>query len=147
MHLRGERNPAALAHLLPEQDLLRLSSASNLPNDISSGSAELIAHQFKEGQLDSIRLARLESTLVDISNWQGGMERIANTPLPNPYTYFPRIFSTLFCVIMPLSLVPSPGWFTPHRFHSGRLHAVGNGAHRHRSSNALWKQSTQHSHG
>lgn len=41
------------------------------------------------------------------------MERIANTPLPYPYVYFPRLFSTLFCVIMPLSLVPSLGWFTP----------------------------------
>lgn len=113
MHLRGERNASALAPLLLEQDIQRLNSASNLPNDILSGSAELIAQQFKEGHLDSIRLARLESTLVDISNWQGGMERIANTPLPYPYTYFPRIFSTLFCVIMPLSLVPSLGWFTP----------------------------------
>lgn len=113
MHLRGERNTLALTPLLPEEELRLLGTASNVPNDILSGSAEIIAHQFKQGHLDSIRLARLESTLVDISNWQGGMERIANTPLPYPYTYFPRIFSALFCVIMPLSLVPSLGWFTP----------------------------------
>ncbi|MBF8778156.1 bestrophin family protein [Pseudomonas fulva] len=113
MHLRGQKDITALATVLSEQQLRQLAGASNLPNDILSGSAELIAHQFKQGRLDSIRLARLESTLVDISNWQGGMERIANTPLPYPYVYFPRLFSTLFCVIMPLSLVPSLGWFTP----------------------------------
>ena len=113
MHLRGQKNVAALAPLLHDQDLDRLAATHNLPNDILSGSAELIAAQFKLGHLDSIRLARLESTLVDISNWQGGMERIANTPLPYPYTYFPRLFSALFCVIMPLSLVPTLGWFTP----------------------------------
>ncbi|MEZ1423843.1 bestrophin family protein [Pseudomonas monteilii] len=113
MQLKGKRDTSPLAPLLTNHDLQLLTTASNLPNDILSGSAEIIAREFQEGRLDSIRLARLESTLVDISNWQGGMERIANTPLPYPYTYFPRIFSTLFCVIMPLSLVPSLGWFTP----------------------------------
>lgn len=113
LHLKGERDPSALVGLLGEQELRQLDGASNLPNDILSGSADLIAQAFKAGHLDSVRLARLESTLVDVSNWQGGMERIANTPLPYPYVYFPRLFSTLFCVIMPLSLVPSLGWFTP----------------------------------
>ncbi|MEG5265849.1 bestrophin family ion channel [Pseudomonas sp. JDS28PS106] len=113
LQLRGEKNPQSLHALLGEEDIRQLAGASNLPNDILNGSAELIARQFKDGRLDSIRLARLESTMVDISNWQGGMERIANTPLPYPYVYFPRLFSTLFCVIMPLSLVPTLGWFTP----------------------------------
>lgn len=113
LQLRGEKDAQSLHALLGEEDIRQLAGASNLPNDILSGSAELIARQFKEGRLDSIRLARLESTMVDISNWQGGMERIANTPLPYPYVYFPRLFSTLFCVIMPLSLVPTLGWFTP----------------------------------
>ncbi|MDU8474449.1 bestrophin family ion channel, partial [Pseudomonas syringae pv. actinidiae] len=63
--------------------------------------------------LDSIRLARLESTMVDLSNCQGGMERIANTPLPYPYVAFPRLFITLFCLIVPIGLVETLGWFTP----------------------------------
>lgn len=113
MHLGGDKNPEALASLLTESERARLAGTSNLPNDILSGSAELITREFSEGRLDSIRLARIESTLVDLSNWQGGMERIANTPLPYPYVYFPRLFGTLFCIIMPLSLVPSLGWFTP----------------------------------
>ncbi|MFF7709070.1 bestrophin family ion channel [Pseudomonas sp. NPDC007930] len=113
LHLRGIREIESLKGVLPEPERQLLKGSQNLPNDILSGSAELIAREFKAGHLDSIRLARIESTLVDISNWQGGMERIANTPLPYPYVYFPRLFSTLFCVIMPLSLVPSLGWFTP----------------------------------
>jgi putative membrane protein len=51
--------------------------------------------------------------MVDISNCQGGMERIANTPLPYPYVAFPRLFITLFCVIVPIGLVETLGWFTP----------------------------------
>ena len=41
------------------------------------------------------------------------MERIANTPLPYPYVYFPRLFISLFCLIVPVGLVESLGWFTP----------------------------------
>ena len=51
--------------------------------------------------------------MVDLSNAQGGMERIANTPLPYPYVYFPRLFISLFCLIVPIGLVESLGWFTP----------------------------------
>lgn len=113
-HLKGERWDAkAYTQLLPAHELHRAADSNNVPNDILNGSAGLLADEFAAGRLDSIRLARLESTMVDISNWQGGMERIANTPLPYPYVYFPRLFSTLFCIIMPLSLVPTLGWFTP----------------------------------
>jgi len=50
---------------------------------------------------------------VEISNCQGGMERIANTPLPYPYVAFPRLFISLFCLIVPIGLVDTLGWFTP----------------------------------
>jgi putative membrane protein len=113
MHLKGKVEVHALAELLPDHEIQRAVLSNNVPNDILNGSANLLADEFAAGRLDSIRLARLESTMVDISNCQGGMERIANTPLPYPYVYFPRIFSTLFCIIMPLSLVPTLGWFTP----------------------------------
>lgn len=112
-HLKGRLDTASLEGLLPADEIHRAAGSNNFPNDILNGSAMIIADEFACGRLDSIRLARLESTMVDISNWQGGMERIANTPLPYPYVYFPRLFSTLFCIIMPLSLVPTLGWFTP----------------------------------
>jgi putative membrane protein len=98
---------------LPRQEFDRRSQSNNFPNDILTGSATIIAREYKEGRLDSIRLERLEATLVDISNCQGGLERIANTPLPYPYVYFPRLFVTLFCVIVPIGLVETLGWFTP----------------------------------
>ncbi len=112
-HLKKAPIPERLAELLPAEEVARSGDTNNFPNDILSGSAALIAQEYKAGRLDSIRLARLESTMVDISNWQGGMERIANTPLPYPYVYFPRLFISLFCLIVPVGLVESLGWFTP----------------------------------
>lgn len=112
-HLKGNADLSKLDGLLSPAELQKAQASNNFPNDILTGSAALISEEFTAGRIDSIRLARLESTMVALSNCQGGMERIANTPLPFPYIYFPRLFSTLFCIIMPLSLVPALGWFTP----------------------------------
>lgn len=112
-HLKGAPHTVDVGNLLPADEIARLKGTNNFPNDILNGSAAILAQEYQQGRLDSIRLARLESTLVDVSNWQGGMERIANTPLPYPYVYFPRLFSGLFCIIMPLGLVTTLGWFTP----------------------------------
>ncbi|MFI8482816.1 bestrophin family protein [Pseudomonas sp. NPDC078700] len=111
--LRGKPCPEEVKAFIPSDEFARCSTTNNFANDILNGSAALLAKEYKAGRLDSIRLARLESTLVDLSNSQGGMERIANTPLPYPYVYFPRLFISLFCLIVPVGLVESLGWFTP----------------------------------
>jgi len=112
-HLKGEPCPPELIAFIPDAEFERRNGSNNFANDILAGSAALLANEYKAGRLDSIRLARLESTMVDISNAQGGMERIANTPLPFPYVYFPRLFISLFCLIVPVGIVESLGWFTP----------------------------------
>ncbi|MBF8779529.1 effector protein [Pseudomonas fulva] len=112
-HLKGETCPSELIAFITPDEFERRNGSNNFANDILSGSAALLAKEYQAGRLDSIRLARLESTLVDLSNAQGGMERIANTPLPYPYVYFPRLFISLFCLIVPIGLVESLGWFTP----------------------------------
>ncbi|MBV4551437.1 effector protein [Pseudomonas sp. SWRI102] len=112
-HLQGQPCPEEVRAFIPAEEFARSGTTNNFANDILTGSATLLAREYQAGHLDSIRLARLESTLVDLSNSQGGMERIANTPLPYPYVYFPRLFISLFCLIVPVGLVESLGWFTP----------------------------------
>ncbi|MDE1169566.1 MAG: bestrophin family ion channel [Pseudomonas sp.] len=112
-HLKGVPCPQELSAFVPAIEFERRGNSNNFANDILNGSAALLAGEYKAGRLDSIRLARLESTLVDLSNSQGGLERIANTPLPYPYVYFPRLFISLFCLIVPVGLVEALGWFTP----------------------------------
>jgi hypothetical protein len=103
-HLKGQPCPEEVRAFIPGDEFARNGATNNFANDILTGSAALLAREYKVGHLDSIRLARLESTLVDLSNAQGGMERIANTPLPYPYVYFPRLFISLFCLIVPVGL-------------------------------------------
>ncbi|WP_285360057.1 bestrophin family ion channel [Pseudomonas sp. fls2-241-TYG-175] len=112
-HLKGGHCGDEVQALIPREEFERRFDTNNFPNDLLNTSAALLAKEYQSGRLDSIRLARLESTIVDISNCQGGMERIANTPLPYPYVAFPRLFITLFCLIVPIGLVETLGWFTP----------------------------------
>ena len=112
-HLKGGHCGDEVQALIPRGEFERRFDTNNFPNDLLNTSAALLAKEYQSGRLDSIRLARLESTMVDISNCQGGMERIANTPLPYPYVAFPRLFITLFCLIVPIGLVETLGWFTP----------------------------------
>ncbi|WAH56198.1 effector protein [Pseudomonas silvicola] len=111
--LKGTPCPVELQAFVRAEEFERRGRSNNFANDILNGSANLLAREYKAGRLDSIRLARLESTLVDLSNSQGGLERIANTPLPYPYVYFPRLFISLFCLIVPVGLVESLEWYTP----------------------------------
>ena len=112
-HLKGAPCGDEVQALIPAEEFDRRHHTNNFPNDILNGSAALLAKEYKAGRLDSMRLSRLESTMVVLSDCQGGMERIANTPLPYPYVYFPRLFITLFCLIMPIGLVEPLGWYTP----------------------------------
>ena len=63
--------------------------------------------------IDSFSRVRMESTLVDIANAQGGMERIKNTPLPAQYRFFPALFTRVFCIILPFAIVQDLGIYTP----------------------------------
>ena len=112
-HPKGESCGDEVQSLITREEYARRHETNNFPNDILNTSAALLAKEYKAGRLDSIRLARLESTMVELSNCQGGMERIANTPLPYPYVAFPRLFISLFCVILPIGLVDTLGWYTP----------------------------------
>ena len=48
-----------------------------------------------------------------MSNAQGGMERIKNTPLPREYDYYPTLFVHIFCILLPIGLVDSLTIYTP----------------------------------
>ncbi len=106
----------------PAPDILRFLSPgeaqgpltrTNVANGIIDGTAGRIAKARREGHLDTVLHAQLERTLTDITNAQGGMERLKNTPLPNQYRFFPTLFTRLFCIVLPIGLVETLGWATP----------------------------------
>ena len=96
---RGEAEPAL--------------TRSNIANGLLDGTGRRIDDARRRGWIDTIQQTRMESTMVDIANAQGGMERIKNTPLPNQYRFFPTLFTHIFCILLPIGLVETLGYATP----------------------------------
>ena len=96
---RGEAEPAL--------------ARTNVANGLLDGTGRRVDDARRKGWIDTIQQARMESTMVDIANAQGGMERLKNTPLPNQYRFFPPLFTHLFCILLPIGLVETLGFATP----------------------------------
>ncbi len=109
---KQDPRPEVLRFLSPEEATVPFQR-TNIANGIIDGSAARVAKARREGHIDTILHARFETTFTDILNWQGGMERIKNTPLPNQYRFFPTLFTRLFCIVLPIGLVETLGWATP----------------------------------
>ena len=106
----------------PDDEVLRFLSRgeadfalarTNVANGIVDGTGRRIDVARQNGWIDTIQQASMESVLVDISNAQGGMERLKNTPLPIQYRSLPTVFTQLFCVLLPIGLVETLGIATP----------------------------------
>ena len=86
---------------------------ANTPNGLLDGTGARIDQARRSGWIDSVQQMSMEAVLIDLSNAQGGMERLKSTPLPNQYRFFPTLFTHLFCVMLPIGLVESLGIATP----------------------------------
>lgn len=109
LHLRRQTPWEDLSARLRPEEIESLRRVGNVPNAIHARTAALIA----EAKPEPILHAALARTLSDISNAQGGMERIKNTPLPQQYATYPAIFTHGFCILLPLGLVETLGLYTP----------------------------------
>jgi putative membrane protein len=111
--LRGQADDPLIALYLGPERFARVTAFANKPSAILTDAAMLARDALQGGMIDSVGRARIESTLVDIANAQGGLERIKRTPLPSPYEVFPTFFTRLFCVMLPFAVVRDLGVFTP----------------------------------
>ncbi|HEY7303053.1 MAG TPA: bestrophin family ion channel [Bryobacteraceae bacterium] len=67
----------------------------------------------RAGFITEWRLQRMDTTLSELTDVQGGCERIKNTPMPRQYDYYPELFVKAYCLLMPAVLVQEIGWLTP----------------------------------
>lgn len=112
-HLRGLEPWDELKPLLSEQEIEELHGERNVPLAIQQWMGALLRQCQVSGWVDIAHWRALDANLDDIVDAQGGTERIKNTPMPKQYDYFPQLFVEMYCVMLPLALVMSMGWFTP----------------------------------
>lgn len=111
--LRGQPPLDDLHGLLGEEDLVALASQKSVPLTLQIWQGELARQALEKDWIDSLQWSALDTTLNDLADLQGGSERIKNTPMPKQYDFFPQLFTKMYCLLLPLGLVNSMGWYTP----------------------------------
>jgi len=111
--LRRQDADSEVLRFLSEDEAAEALARTNVANGIVDGTGWRISLAQRNGWIDTIQQASLETILIDIANAQGGMERLKNTPLPNQYRFLPTVFTHLFCILLPIALVETLGFATP----------------------------------
>lgn len=90
-----------------------LRTQVNVPAAILLHMGEFAATSTTAGVMSDLRLQRIDTTLSELSDIQGGCERIKNTPLPRQYDTYPELIVKVYCFLLPIVLVDRLKYFTP----------------------------------
>jgi ion channel-forming bestrophin family protein len=112
-HLRRLSPWEDLRPFLSEADLNELRDQQNVPLALQHQMGFMLRECQGRGWVDIAHWRALDGTLDDLTDAQGGAERIKNTPMPKQYDYFPQLFVQIYCLVLPLAMVSSLGWLTP----------------------------------
>lgn len=105
IQLRKSDSWEELRPFLSETDFNALVKAHNKPNFLQLLSGRRIYAAMADGTLGGFDSFQLEGQLLALANYQGGCERIKNTPLLRQYDYFTRLFLYTFIILLPFALV------------------------------------------
>jgi ion channel-forming bestrophin family protein len=104
LHLRKQSDWEALRPLLPPAEYEELIATQNKPAFLQLMMGRKIYEAMGNGTLGGFDSFQMEGQLLALANYQGGCERIKNTPLPRQYDFFTRVFVQLFALLLPFGL-------------------------------------------
>lgn len=113
LHLRGEDDDGNLEALLGSEEADEVAGFANRPARIVQGTGALVRRAWKEGRLSEFHVPVLEGTMTELLALQGGCERIKATPVPWSYVVLTHRIVAVYCLTLPLGLVPTVGAATP----------------------------------
>jgi ion channel-forming bestrophin family protein len=105
LQLRGKTTTDEYKHLLDEMEYASIIQKQNTANYLLLIQGRRIKEAMKEELLGAFDNISLEPTLAGFNNFQGGCERIKNTPLLRQYHYFTKLFLLVFMFVLPFSLI------------------------------------------
>ena len=91
-HLRGLAPWDDLAPFLSPAELDSLRREKNVPLTLQRRLSDLLVGARLNNWIDALEWQAIDGNLDDLTDAQGGAERIKNTPMPKQYDYFPMLF-------------------------------------------------------
>lgn len=113
MHLRDEEDHSELEAFLPEELYAQLPAEKNRPIAILTALGRRFRTAYDDNRLHAFHLVTLEQSLTDLTDIQGGCERIKSTPIPFTYTVLIHRIVGVYCLTLPFGLFDTVGYFTP----------------------------------
>lgn len=105
IHLRKQDSWDELKPFLSDKEYEELMSRQNKPNHIHLITGNKIYTAMANGTLGGFDSFQMEGQLLALANYQGGCERIKNTPLLRQYDFFTRVFLYAFMLMLPFSIM------------------------------------------
>ncbi len=105
LHLRKQEDFNVLKAFLSEEEFEELVKSQNKPNSLQLITGRKIYEAMANGTLGGFDSFQIEGQLLALANYQGGCERIKNTPLLRQYHFFTRLFLYTFILLLPFTLV------------------------------------------
>lgn len=105
LHLRKQTDVLELKNFLSEEEFKTLRETNNKPNYLHLLTGKKVYEAMANGTLGGFDSFQMEGQLLALANYQGGCERIKNTPLLRQYDFFTRVFLVTFIVLLPFSLM------------------------------------------
>ncbi len=111
--LRDQDDLAALAHLLDDEERLRLEGVKLRAPVVGTWLSARLARLLGSEAAGEVRLSRMDANVAAMMAALAGCERIRFTPVPFAYAQHIKVFLTIFCFTSPFAIVDGLGLWTP----------------------------------
>lgn len=108
--IQDENRYEDIHDFVAEEEYSAFIKKENPPNYLLLLQTEDLKYAYQKGWLSDYRFVKLDETLTQFNNHQGMSERIKNTPLPRPYSFFSRVFVYLHGTLVPFAFIEELGW-------------------------------------
>ncbi len=108
--LQPENTYTDLRDFLSENEFEQVIELKNLPNQLLLHQGEDLHLAKRRGWLSDYRFVQMSTTLTEFNNHQGKAERIKNTPLPRPFSFYSRVFVYLHGTLVPFAFIEELTW-------------------------------------
>ncbi|MFT4623345.1 MAG: putative membrane protein [Myxococcota bacterium] len=113
LHLRRQGVFTDVQPFVTGPEMTQLRAVRNPPITMLAWMGASFREAHDRGWVHPLHLPLLEGTLTDLTDIQGGCERIKNTPVPLSYTVLTHRIVGLYCFFLPLGILSEVGLATP----------------------------------
>lgn len=107
--IQGSNEYKDVADFISAEEYAAFISKKNPPNYLIKKQGDDLKYAYQQGWISDYRYVQMSDTLTQFNNHQGMSERIKNTPLPRPYSFFSRVFVVIHGTLVPFAFIEDLG--------------------------------------